>query len=92
MSELDDYLNEGEKLLYTVEGEAEYLAFTDSRAIYLGFKGLKTTRDINKVISGDIKDYGTSIPALKTGEAIIDSSDFINPLTIKIAPSKSKKN
>ena len=52
---------------------------------------LKTTRDINKVISGDIKDYGTNIPALKTGEAIIDSSDFINPLTIKIAPSKSKK-
>ena len=40
MSELDGYLNEGEKLLYTAEGEAEYLGFTDSRVIYLGVKGL----------------------------------------------------
>jgi len=40
MGEFDSYLNDGEKLLYTTEGKAEYLGFTDSRVIYLGLKGL----------------------------------------------------
>jgi DNA helicase HerA-like ATPase len=52
---------------------------------------LKNSYDINKVITGDIKEYSTSVPTLKTGEAIIDSADFITPLTVKIAPARSKK-
>lgn len=52
---------------------------------------LKTFNDISKVITGDIKEYSNSVPALKTGEAIIDSTDFITPLTMKISPCRSKK-
>jgi len=40
MSEFDDYLTEGEQLIYTAEGENEYLGFTNKKIIYLGFVGI----------------------------------------------------
>jgi DNA helicase HerA-like ATPase len=52
---------------------------------------LKDSKDIRKVITGDIREYETGVSALKTGEAIIDSISYVTPLTVKIAPSKSKK-
>ena len=52
---------------------------------------LKTTDDINKVIVGDIEEFKSSIPRLAVGEAMIDCAEWITPLYIKVAPSKSKK-
>jgi hypothetical protein len=40
MGELDDYLNDGEHLLYTTDNGGEYLGFTEGRVIFLKLKGL----------------------------------------------------
>ena len=53
---------------------------------------LKTRDDINRVIVGDIEEFKSSIPRLSVGEAMVDSVEWIAPLYVQIAPSKSKKN
>jgi DNA helicase HerA-like ATPase len=52
---------------------------------------LKTTDDINRVIVGDIEEFKSSVPRLSVGEAMIDSVEWVTPLYIQAAPSKSKK-
>ncbi len=52
---------------------------------------LKTSKDIYKVITGDIKEYSTAVSSLGVGEALVDSADFITPLTTMISPACSKK-
>jgi len=52
---------------------------------------LKTMDDINRVVVGDIEEFKSSIPRLAVGEAMIDCAEWITPLYIQVAPSKSKK-
>jgi uncharacterized protein len=52
---------------------------------------LKTHDDINRVVVGDIEEFKSSIPRLSVGEAMIDCSEWITPLYIQVAPSRSKK-
>ncbi len=52
---------------------------------------LKTHDDINRVVVGDIEEFKSSIPRLSVGEAMIDCSEWVTPLYIQVAPSRSKK-
>lgn len=75
MGEFDSYLDDCEKLLYTTEGTAEYLGFTNSRVIYLGFKGLfgqkKQFKDIRySHISSLVFTFSSNLLILIAGIAL----------------------
>lgn len=44
-----------------------------------------------KCMTGNLEEFKSTLPRLSVGEAMIDSVEWITPLYVQVAPSKSKK-